>query len=86
MTTKQNLIEAATKKGYQVDQTLEEATDTVWIGISKGKGVWHWWVSLDGTTCFFDQSYSQNNGRTYKGSLRGIRLEMGMGLHSGASG
>lgn len=81
MTTKQNLIEAATKKGYQVDQIPEESSDTVWIGISKGKGVWHWWVCLDGEDCFFVHSYSQNNGRTYRGSIRGIRLEAGMGLH-----
>lgn len=81
MTTKQNLIEAATKKGYTVDQTLDEARDWVWIGISKGKGVWHWWVSYNGNSCFYNSSYSQNNGRTYKGSIRGIRLEASMGLH-----
>lgn len=82
MTTKQNLIEAATKKGYQVDQILEESTDTVWIGINKGKGVWHWWANYGiGDSCFFVQSYSQNNGRTYRGLYRGIHLEMGMGLH-----
>lgn len=77
MTTKQNLIEAATKKGYQIDYSYETM-----IGISKGKGVWHWWMNLGlGDHCFFDHSYSQNNGRTYKGSLRGIRLEAGLGLH-----
>ena len=80
MTTKQNLIEAATKKGYTVEQI--EYTNYTRIAISKGKGVWHWWTvfSQDGTA-FFDHSYSQNNGRTYKSSLRGIRLEASMGLH-----
>lgn len=80
MTTKQNLIEAATKKGFQVDVMLDEAHDTVWVGINKGKGVWHWWKSYDSVTCLFDQSYSQNTGRTCKSVLKGIRLEMSLGL------
>ena len=80
MTTKQNLIEAATKKGYTVDQMLDDRTDWAWIGINKGKGVWHWWKSYDGHNFSFDQSYSQNNGRTYKGFNRGWQLERGLGL------
>lgn len=80
MTTKQNLIEAATKKGYTVDQMLDEARDWVWVGINKGKGVWHWWVSYNGTDCFYNQSYSQNNGRTYKSIQKGLDLERGLGL------
>ena len=80
MTTKQNLIEAATKKGYAIDTTLNEARGEVWIGISKGKGVWHWWAPLNDEYYFFYESYSQNNGRTYRGAIRGMNLERGMGL------
>ena len=76
MTTKQNLIEAATKKKYQIDTSYETL-----IGINKGKGVWHWWNSHGlGEEVFFDHSYSQNTGRTCRSALRGIRLEASLGL------
>ena len=80
MTTIKALISAATAKGYTVDQMLDEERDTIHIGFTKGKGVWHWWISYNGENCYFHQSYSQNNGRTYKSFNTGYELERGLGL------
>lgn len=57
--TRQQIREAAIKKGYKIEE------NDCQIGICKGKGVWYWWNTYkpgDDALCIFYQRYSQNTG------------------------
>lgn len=70
--TKQQLLNKATSKNYQI-----ELSENVWgnqlIGVSKGKNCWHWFEVV-GEDLLFRQTYSQNTGETKKGIMHSLKV------------
>jgi hypothetical protein len=66
MTTKQQLIDAATAKGAEVITEKDEYTTKELIGIRLKKKYVYYWFQIQPweTHVSFSHSYSQNTGRT----------------------
>lgn len=73
--SKQQLIEAATKKGYR---TFES---NGMIGFCK-KFRYHWFTNygIEEGGWIFNHTYSQNTGKTFKGSSHRFRVYESLGL------
>jgi hypothetical protein len=75
MVTLTNALEIANKKGLSFDcystcfnRWGEYEPGRSYFGFTLGKGVWYWFWIFDDGYMIFDHAYSQNNGKTYKGS------------------
>lgn len=77
--TKQELINNATSKKFKVG--LNETEMYNYIGIYKGRDVWHWFKSFKGDDyVLFDHSYSCNTGKSKRGIMHEIRVKQTLGF------
>lgn len=70
---RQELIQAATNKGYAIQQS----PDGTEVGINKGKWSWRWFKFYDASDdayAFFDHTYSMNTGISKRGTIHGIKV------------
>jgi len=80
MNTLSELKEAAANKNYEI-HAVDRNDGTVAIGLTAGKGVFHWFEDTFGTGAYyFGHSYSQNNGTSKKGLMHQVKIKMRLGL------
>jgi len=80
MNTLSELKEAAANKNYEI-HTADRKNGAQAIGLTTGKGVFHWFEDTFATgSYYFSHSYSQNNGTTKKGLMHQMRIRMRLGL------
>ncbi len=73
---------AAIKKGLPTEFISREFPHSNMLGIKNGKHVWHWFTEFeyaDGTRISFDHSYSQNTGKTLRGTSQAIYIKEALG-------
>jgi hypothetical protein len=73
---------AAIAKGLPTEFISREFPYSNLLGIKNGKFVWHWFTEFnhDNTTRIsFDHSYSQNTGKTLKGTSQSIYIKEALG-------
>lgn len=78
MTTSQ-LIENAISKGYKVNT---ESLNFVGIQFNAKRysGLWHWF-SVSDNSVWFDHSYSQNTGKSFKGLYHSMNVKTKLGFY-----
>lgn len=66
---------AAELKNWEIDITINSGEfESSWVGIHKGREVWHWFRCYgDNENFFFDHSYNRNTGVSRKG--RGTQVK-----------
>lgn len=72
----EQLIETATTKNFNIEFS-QDKFGNVLVGISKGKGCYHWFDVFGGQV-MFNHTYSCNTGRVKKGVMHGIRVIMSL--------
>ena len=75
--TKQQLIDNATAKNFKIEFGENKFGNEL-IGINKNNWVWHWFEVYPWGNVFFKQSYSQITGKSKKGTMHGLRVEMSL--------
>lgn len=78
---KQQLIDNAIAKGYQVEFS-EDLLGLELIGINKGKWNYHWFRVYSDGSAFFDHTYSQITGKTKKGWRHTIKVNDSLGFYN----
>jgi len=75
--TKQELINNAIAKKFTIEFSEDQFGNEM-IGINKGKWNYHWFKVYTSGNVFFHHTYSQINGKTKKGLLYGIRVQISL--------
>lgn len=64
------VIEALQKKNIRYDND-----SPTMLGIYLGKHCWHWFEKLTDGNIYFNHTYSQNTGRTKRGTMHRINIK-----------
>lgn len=74
MMTSNKLIETANTKGYKVNTEYPNEVG-IQFPTKRYSGLWHWFHIHSDGTCYFTHSYSQNTGKSFKGTMHRIKIQ-----------